>query len=246
MKHRTAALAVLILLIAFAHQAGAWHDKTHLAVCRAAGHDLWFNCAAPDIAKLKAHSREAYNHWFNNIAEVEVTPRMVLEQVERYNKANRRIDSEGHLPGAIIGALRAYKKDLQRGKYALYHLVYCGHYIGDLTMPLHMIAYDGFNKKHHLANDGIVEETILDEPEKITQYMYEIRLGDDSFEDDLAREIARIANLTRKLGYKLREENRVMTQQEACVQLGHSASLFQAVLRHYKKPAPPPDIQAEK
>lgn len=132
MKHRPAALVVLILLVTFAHQAGAWHDKTHLAVCRVAGHDLWFNCAAPDIAKLKAHSIEAYNHWFNNIAEVEVTPRMVLEQVERYNKANRRLDSEGHLPGAIIGALRAYKKDLQRGKSS------------GLLRPLH-------RRSHHAA-----------------------------------------------------------------------------------------------
>ena len=38
----------------------------------------------------------------------------------------------------------------------------------------------------------------------------------------------------RKLGYKLRAENRSITKAEAYVQLGHSASLFKAVLEHYK------------
>jgi hypothetical protein len=65
--------------------------------------------------------------------------------------------------------------------------------------------------------------------------MYKITLRDDHFEEDLSLEIARIANISRLLGYKMRAENRDMTPQEAYVQLGHSASLFRAVLRHYKK-----------
>jgi hypothetical protein len=65
--------------------------------------------------------------------------------------------------------------------------------------------------------------------------MYPITLSKNNFEADLAREIARIANLSRKLGYKLREEKRDMTKQEAYVQLGHSASLLRAVLLHYNK-----------
>lgn len=226
---------VLYLLLLFASQAFAWHDQTHLAICKAAGFDNWYSCAGPDIAKLKAGDIEAYNHWFNNTAEVEITPQMVLDQIERYNKDNVYFDSEGHLLGAIIASLRAYEKDLRADKYAVYNLVYCAHYIGDLSMPLHNTAYDDFNKKHHGINDGIVEGTILKEPEKIAGHMYPITLGKKDFEADLAIQIARIANISRKLGYKMRAENRNMTKQEAYIQLGHSASLLRAVLQHYSR-----------
>jgi len=64
--------------------------------------------------------------------------------------------------------------------------------------------------------------------------MYDIRLSAESFEADLAREIARIANVTRQLGYQLSRENRNLTREEAFIQLGHSASLLKAVLAHYQ------------
>jgi hypothetical protein len=102
-------------------------------------------------------------------------------------------------------------------------------------MPFHNIPYDDFNERRHSINDGIVEKTIFDQPQKITKHMYRITLRDDQFEADLAREIARIANLSRKLGYKLAKEDRDMTPEEAYVQLGHSASLLRSVLLHYKK-----------
>lgn len=225
-------LIVSCFLLLFASQAPAWHDQTHLAICKAAGFDMWYNCAGPDIAKLKAGDVEARNHWFNNNAEVEITRQMVLDQIKRYNKDN---DTEGHLLGAIIASLRDYEKDIRADKYAMYNLVYCAHYIGDLSMPLHNTAYDDFNKKHHSINDGIVEATILKEPEKIARRMYPINLSKKDFEADLAREIARIANLSRKLGYKMRAEKRDMAKQEAYIQLGHSASLLRAVLQHYNR-----------
>jgi len=234
MKHVTFTLLMILMpVLFFTPQASAWHDNTHLAVCRAAGFDKWQHCAGPDIAKIKAGNIEAYNHWFNNSAEVEITPQMVFDQIERYNKRSRLFDTEGHLPGAIIASLRAYEKDQRSGKYAVYHLVYCAHYISDLSMPLHNIAYDDFNKERHNANDGIVDDTILNEPETIRKQMYVIKLSDQNFEADLAREIARIANVSRRLGYKMRAEKRDMTKQEAYVQLGHSASLLRAVLQHY-------------
>ena len=49
-------------------------------------------------------------------------------------------------------------------------------------------------------------------------------------EDDLVREIARIANLSMKLGYRLEAENRMLTKEEPYIQLGHSASLLKAIL----------------
>ena len=235
MKYVALKTMIVLCILSLASQAMAWHDQTHLAICKAAGFDMWYHCAGPDIAKIKAGNIEAYNHWFNNDAEAEITTQMVFDQIEHYNKRNKIIDPEGHLLGAIIASLRAYDKYLRSGKYALYHLVYCAHYISDLTMPLHNIAYDDFNEEHHEANDGIVEDTILKEPEKITGHMYPITLSKKDFEADLAREIARIANFSRILGYKLRVEKRDMTKEEAYIQLGHSASLLKAVLQHYNK-----------
>lgn len=235
MKQTGLKITVILIALLFAAQASAWHDHTHLAIAKATGFDMWYHCAGPDIAKIKAGNVEAYNHWFNNSAEVEITTKMIFDQIERYNKRNKFWDAEGHVLGAIIASLRAYEEDLRKGKYALYHLIYCAHYISDLSQPLHNIAYDDFNKEYHNANDGIMENTILNETEKISRYIYPITLSDKNFEADLAREIARIANLSRVLGYKLRAEKRDMTRQEAYIQLRHSASLLKAVLQHYNK-----------
>ncbi|HRV44173.1 MAG TPA: hypothetical protein P5208_02630 [Smithellaceae bacterium] len=233
MKPLTLKFITVFTLLLFAAPAWAWHDKTHLAAAKAGGLDSWYNAAGPDLAKIKAGNIESYNHWFNNNAEAEVTVRMVMDQIGRYNQRNKELDSEGHLYGAILASLRAYEKDLRTGKYARYHLAYCVHYLADLSQPLHNIAYDDFNQAFHDRNDGIVESVILDRPHLITRHMYRITLGDETFEEDLAREIARIANLSRYLGYRLRAEKRLMTREEACVQLGHSASLIRAVLRRY-------------
>jgi hypothetical protein len=159
---------------------------------------------------------------------------MVMNQTSRYNRYGFG-DAEGHLYGAIIAALREYTQSINSGKYGEYYIAYAAHYIGDLSNPLHNTPYDDFNKTHHSANDGIVEKIIMDHPEKITGRMYAITLRNDRFEADLSREIARIANLSRKLGYTLRKQNRNLTPDEAYTQLGHSASLLKAVLKHFKK-----------
>jgi hypothetical protein len=53
--------------------------------------------------------------------------------------------------------------------------------------------------------------------------------------EDLAKEIARMANLSMALGYRLEDENRLLTRWEAYQQLGQSASLFVAVFEYAKK-----------
>jgi hypothetical protein len=92
-------------------------------------------------------------------------------------------------------------------------------------MPLHNTNYDSFNRQHHNAMDGIVNDEVLDHMERIKIYPIQIKS-----EDDLVREIARIANLSMKLGYQLEAENRMLTKEEAYIQLGHSASLLKAIL----------------
>ena len=75
--------------------------------------------------------------------------------------------------------------------------------------------------------DGIINGEVLDNREKIKTYR--LKMGS---EDDLAKEVARIANLSLALGYKLQDENRLLTKDVAYVQIGHSAFLFKAILGH--------------
>ncbi len=46
----------------------------------------------------------------------------------------------------------------------------------------------------------------------------------------LTKGVARIANLSMALGYKIQDEGRLLTKEEAYAQFGHSASLFKAIL----------------
>lgn len=205
----------------------SWFDQTHIAIAKAAGYKYWFNAAGADITKAKAGDLEGLNHFYNNYESVSVTEQMVFDQVNRYDDPT---DKEGHLYGAIIASLRDYVKAKSSGKYSEYYMAFAVHYIGDLSQPLHNITYDGFNKTHHSANDGIVDDGILDKIGEIEKNMYEIKLRSDHFEEDLAKEIARIANISRQLGLRLRAENRDMTREEAYAQLGQSASLLRAVM----------------
>jgi len=152
-----------------------------------------------------------------------ITSEMILTQVDKYNK----IETHGHLYGAIIASVRDYLKKKGSGRYGEYHLSFCAHYVGDLSQPLHNIEYNAFNQARHKDIDGIVDDGILDHLDKIK--VYPIRIDSD---DALAKEIARIANQAMALGYKLEDENRLLTKEEAYQQLGHSASLFRAILQH--------------
>ncbi len=219
--------AVLLFILFYSFKVFAWHDETHLAVAKAAGYYKWYNAAGADIAKLKAGRVEGNNHWFDNPDELEVTPAMVLSQVKHYNDPD---DRNGHLYGAIIASLREYKKSKGKGKYGEYNLAFCAHYVADLSQPFHNIPYDDFNKARHSLNEEIVEKEVLQNLSRIKDNMYEIKLRPDKFEEDLSKEIARIANISRRLGVKLKTEKRNMTKKEIYRQLGHSASLLKAIL----------------
>lgn len=217
------------LVVIFAGTASGWNDRTHIAIAKAAGFPGWYNAAGADVTKLKAGRTEATNHWSDNAGVVEVTEAVVMDQVKRYNKAS---DSEGHLYGAIIASLRDYMNDREAGRYPEYHMAFCAHYIGDLSMPLHNVPYDEFNAKHHSINDGIVEVSALDSIGLIQRSIYPIVIHD---EHDLGLEIARIANIARDLALKMKKENRDMTRAEAYIELSHSASLLRAVLIYAKE-----------
>jgi hypothetical protein len=212
-------LAILIIC----SPAWAWHDETHLSIAKAAGYNKWYNAAGADMAKIKAGGSEKRNHYVNNPQGTVVTARMVLGQAAFYNKS---FDLKGHLYGAIIASIREYKTTTLKGKYAEYHLAFCAHYVGDLSQPLHNTLYNGYNRRNHSETDGIIDDEVLDNLDRIEIYPIEIET-----EIDLAEEIARIANLSMKLGYQLQKKGRMLSKQEAYRQISHSASLFKAILK---------------
>jgi len=224
-------ISILAILFFTTTESYGWHDRTHLAIAEAAGFELWYSAAAPDVVKSREAFRpaEEKNHYHNNKKQHAVTPEMVMEQVGRYNDP---ADDEGHLYGAIIGTVRDYKELRRSGKYPNYPLVFCAHYVGDLSMPLHNVPYDAFNRERHTINDGIIECSVQNNVGYIQRSIYDISIES---EEDLAGEVARIAEISRKLGRKIRKENRNMTQAEAYGQVIHSASLFRAILQHLGK-----------
>lgn len=219
----------MLFIFMYASRAFAWFDETHLAIAKAAGYEKYYNVAGPDMIKVKANDREVGNHYYNNNSGSVITAERVLEQAGRYDQP---ADEEGHLPGAIISALRNYTGARAARKYAEYHLAFAAHYIADLSHPLHNIPYDDFNKARHAANDGIIEAEALKNLLFIEKNMYDIKLDPDNCEQGLAAEVARIVNLSRELGMVLRRDNRDMTKGEAYVQAGHSASLLRAWLTY--------------
>jgi hypothetical protein len=226
MKKICLGFVAIFLCLCFFSPAMAWHDRTHIAVGIAAQFDQAYNLAAPDVAKLKAYHVEDYNHYVNNEEKDEITPELIKSQIQKYNLGIEG-EEKGHLYGAIVAAVRAYRDESGAGKYGVYHLVYAGHYIGDLSMPLHNIVRDKFNADHHSLNDGIVENEILTNITNIKLSPITIKN-----EDDLIQNIVRIAKKAKGLGYKMRKENRDMTKNEAYDQLSDSASLFKAVLEY--------------
>jgi hypothetical protein len=219
--------AVVFVVLALGGQftvpsVNAWFDETHVAVAKVAGYAKWFNACGPDMIKLKMGEREAHNHYVNNPRGRVVTPEMVMAQVEHYDQ----IDERGHLYGAVIASLRNYITDKKKEKYGEYHLAFCAHYVADLSQPLHSMEYNSFNEMHDKAVDGSVNDEVLENLDKIKIYPTTI-----TNEVDLAKEIARIANFSMVLGYRLEDEDRLLTKDEAYQQLGHSASLFEAILR---------------
>ncbi|MFZ5775753.1 MAG: hypothetical protein ACOY3Z_09750 [Thermodesulfobacteriota bacterium] len=225
--------------------ARAWHDATHMAVAKAAGLDnLAYLAVGPDMAKEKAGDREAKNHYHNTPKGVEITTAMVLAQVGDYNRPN---DADGHLHGAIIAAVNDFLRKNSANKYALYSIGYAAHYLGDLSMPFHNIAYDDFNRAHHGANDATVEASgptgeatdakvarLAGEIQRRMRDLPPLRLPNDGsgLTQELAAEIAELANRSAALGYAMRDEQPQrtrMTEEEAYGQLAWSARLLQAV-----------------
>ena len=219
-------ISLVLLGTTFQKHALGWNDETHLAIAKVAGYSKWYSAIGADMTKLKAGNIENPNHFVNNPPGTVITPEIVMAQTEQYN----RIDEKGHLYGAIIVSVKDYIREKKRGKYGEYHLGFCAHYVGDLSQPLHNTLFNPFNRKYHVKCDGIIDEEVLSNLQRIELYPVVI----DS-EATLAKEVARIANLSIKLGYRLEAEDRVLTKEEAYKQISHSASLFKGILEYVRR-----------
>jgi len=226
-KHPIITLLTFLFVISFAGSSHPWHDETHIAIAKTTGYKKWYNATGADMAKLKAGKVEKLNHYVNNPPGTVITPEMVFQQIKKYNN---KTDIRGHLYGAIIASVRDYLKEKQKGKYGEYHLAFCSHYVGDLSQPLHNTLYNSYSRKNHETTDGIINDEVLDNIDKIKIYNIKIES-----EEDLANEIARIANLSIEKGYQIQDEKRLLTKDEAYEQISHSASLFKAILRYIEK-----------
>ena len=204
--------------------ARAWDDYTHMAVAKAAGMGREYVAVAPDVTKTKFHGEYA-NHFYDADRDEVIDRALVLKQAPLYD---RDTTGKGCLLGAIIASFRNYQKALADGKgYAYYYLGFTAHYIGDLGMPLHLMAYDDFNKAHHRLNDELLEGEVLAHIDRIRAGMKPVTVRS---EEELADEVANLARESRALGYKLRDENRDLTPDEAYRQLSLSASLLKAAM----------------
>ena len=226
-KYTVITLLSIFFVIGFYGNSYPWYDETHIAIAKATGYKKWYNATGADMAKLKAGRKEELNHYVNNSRETIVTPEMVFEQINKYNKTN---DLMGHLYGAIIASVRDYLKAKHEGKYGQYHLGFCAYYVGDLSQPLHNALYNSYNRKYHKTIDGIINDEVLDNIDRIKIYPIKI-----NSEKDLANEIAKIANLPIKKGYQIQDEKRLLTKDEAYEQISHSASLFNTILEYVEK-----------
>ena len=227
MKRISFGFLAIFLFVSCFSSAMAWHDRTHIAVGVAAQFDQAYNLAGPDVAKLKANTVEEYNHWVDNSETTAITKAFIKGQIQKYNLGTER-EKTGHLYGAIVAAIRAYQDESAAGKFATYHLVYAGHYIGDLSMPLHNIDNSLLDTlPNHYDNDHIIENEIITNMDKVKLFPMTIKN-----EDDLIHNIAIIATRSKDLGYKLLKEKRNMTKEEAYQQISQSASLFKAVLEY--------------
>jgi len=224
MKEKCSIIAILavFLVISLTGDSYPWHDETHMAIAKAAGYKKWYNAAGADMIKTKALEIERPNHYVSNPRQTRVTPETVFRQIKNYNK---KLDMTGHLYGAIIASIRDYLKQKHKGKYGEYHLAFCAHYVGDLSQPLHNTVFNAYNRKNHGITDGIINDTVLDNVDNIKIYPITIKS-----EKDLAEQITRIANLSIQKGYQIEDEKRLLTEAEAYIQIGHSASLFRAIL----------------
>ncbi|WP_196594171.1 phospholipase C/P1 nuclease family protein [Pectinatus sottacetonis] len=245
MKKQSTIISLLLCIICvftiFSPKAYAWTDQVHLAIGYAAGFKGFHNDSAPDVSHTVAilnnlPKTDAEAHFYD--ATHPITPNDVYTQLKEIG-AQRQDGNTGYLLGEILHTVRMAKQRTSSGKFDDYYYAVLCHYVGDLSMPLHVSAYDAFNKKYHFATDSMLDYKNvpydIDGAERIAK---EIKI-DDSVryhnETDVVNAIVSLANKSYNLSQKMRAENRMPTHEEAIEQVSRSATMFKALMRYCGK-----------
>jgi hypothetical protein len=102
--------------------------------------------------------------------------------------------SRNYTPRQISRALDKLRIEADNPNRSLYENnkgVYAMHYLGDLSMPLHNIEYNAFNKANHVKNDGVVDG----EPRLVSEIRsrmgkYAVKIDPLKFQESLADQVA--------------------------------------------------------
>lgn len=206
-------------------KAGIWYDEVHRAVQKAAGYLKWYDTAGVGMAKIKAGKSEQSDHNSSVADGGPATPVLVISRVARHDSAE---DSGRSLCGAIIAALRKYRDPVTAGKHPQYNLAFANNCLTDLLQSPGNMPFGNFNGVHHAANCVVAEAAVLSNINLLTCHMCPISLDMERLVDSLAKEIARLANLSLGLVLTLKRESRKLIRQAVHTQLGLSASLVRA------------------
>jgi hypothetical protein len=219
----------------------AWTDQTHMAIERTAGLRSYQNACTPDVSKTvsainKLHKTDGQGHFYD--AAKAPTRQDVDAQLEMIGMS-RDDAPDGWILGAIVNATRKSKAWTEMGRFDDYNYAILGHYIGDLSQPLHMSVYDDFNRKHHLNVDQTLNHSEVKWDDDGARLIAKEMTVDDSMkitnEDQLIDEMLKIANESYELGQRLRAENRELTHDEALARANRSATFFRAVMKYCGK-----------
>ena len=240
-KTITLAMAIYTCGMALMPTAEAWTDQTHLAIAKAGGLASYHNACAPDVSHTVAFMNkiwltESPAHYFD--ATAPLTRKDVAEQMQMIGMSRKKAP-DGYLLGAIVNAVREAKARTEKGEFDDYYYAVLAHYIGDLSMPLHMSAYDDFNKSHHLQiDDTLTYKNVEWEVDGAGYIANELKVDDGlrfNSEAELVNHMLEIANESYSLAQKLRGENRNLTREEAIQRASRSATMLRAVMRYCGK-----------
>ena len=242
MKHMRIILAVVFTFgcVSTCHVAHAWTDQAHMAIARAAGLKSFHNACAPDVTKhvmnINNYKQTANKaHFYDAIASI--TKEDVYKQLEILETHKGMKD--GYVLGAIVQTIRVSKEVTEKGQFDEYKYDILAHYIGDLVQPMHMTAYDAYNKKWHLKTDSIMDYSDVKwDVDGAIKLSRELKVNDSlrfKSEDEIIDYLVVLANESYNKAEELKKENRLITREEALERASRGASFLRAVMKYCGK-----------
>lgn len=253
MKLSIKAFVMLLTLLSWTGLSHGWSCPTHSFIAHQAGLNSPENACIPDAARYDNYNLLVQFHYHNAAPGTVVTPQYIDQYIvskkEYVPKADSGAKPVGIMVPAESGVLYWKIVDLYRklkttefpAEYN-YALMTISHLIGDLSQPLHNFPYmsepasDGkvYPKEGAWAGPKEVHGAFDNRFDEIMPAIGKARMVNKiklASEDDLKREIAKIANDSIVLANKCYSENqRGMKDEEVAAQVASSIVLLKAVI----------------